>query len=476
MSTCWKGVIAVSLILCTSRISNAFESRTRTTLTFHSSPRSGRGELRDVRVPEISYEKWASSTRQISGLETWASENGIIMENGFELTQTSKDGQDWNVQLSTSACEGSRILHIPSQLILSGARIMDELSESDGFQDAVSYVKQRNFDDELPQFFLWIKLLQEFEKGEASMWYHWIQSLPRRFDMALYYDHVEMECLPPYAWSLAKLQQLHLEVFSIALGRMSSVVHERTRNDSKLLCWALAVVFTRCWGHENRATGETCHIAPVGDMLNHANLATTVLLYDNEDNCNIIVKGDIEEGHPLSLSYGRTTNPSRFLVLYGFVDTSQTEIFSQILVTNPSQKHIDLGYDVAKMVFSTQDGSIAESIYDVTLFSILEQVADLQTIFHEAHVRGDKETVSVLRSQYLLEISIVLKKHVDGKLAEIANLLQKMDEMYTETICQEHPRLPMIYEHNKFLYFTFAKVKSRLDSLIKDEMKRRNDP
>ncbi len=425
---------------------------------------------------ELSFDQWAASTRSIGDLDKWACENGVKLENGFQLVPTGEDGQDWNVQLTRSAAQSDRVVYIPSHLILSGARIENELKEYDGFHAAVSYVKQRNCEDELPQFFLWIKILQEFEKGNDSLWHSWLRSLPRQFDMAIYYDDVEMECLPPYAWSLAKLQRHHLEAFQKALKLIPSCVTEQTLTDRELARWALSVVFTRCWGKEGDGTDKTdktCHIAPLGDMLNHGDPACTFIDYDNDGNCNIFLKRDVEARSALSLSYGRTTNPSRFLVLYGFIDTNQSEIFSQILVTNPSQKHKDLGYDVSKMVFSTQDGSIAEEVFDVTLYSILEQAPELQAIFYAAHTKGDKESVKSLRTQYQLEICVVLKKHVDGKLMEFSNLLQKMDSMYNDTICQDHPRLSMIYDHNKFLYFTFASVRSRLDKMIQDEMKRR---
>lgn len=424
----------------------------------------------------VSFDQFVSSARQLGGLEKWAIEKGVLIENGFHLVPTVENGQDWNVMLTTSASQSDRVLQIPSHLIFSGSRVEEELKGVDGFSQAVSYVTNRNCESELPQFFLWIKILQEFERGEESIWYPWLHSLPRHFEMALYFDEVEMDCLPPYAWSLAKLEFHHLEVFETALQLMPSIVTERTLADSELSRWALGVVFTRCWGQVGDETGKTCDIVPVGDMLNHGDPASTFIDYDQEGNCNIFLKNDVEAGTSLSLSYGRTTNPSRFLVLYGFVDTNQGTVFSQILVTHPTQEHKDLGYDVSKMVFSTEDGSIATEIFDVTLYSILEQIPDLQRRFYEAHTKGDEETVQALRTKYHLEICIVLKKHVDGKLAEFVNLLRKMENMDSGIISHDHPRLSMIFEHNKFLYMTFANVKARLDGMIQAELKsRKND-
>lgn len=427
---------------------------------------------------DTCFDEWSLTNRDFGGLEKWACDNGILMENGFQLSPTHRENQqDWNVVLSTSATKGDRILHIPKHMIFSADAIQQQLQRQEGFQAAVDHVTQRHCQEELPQFFLWIQLLQEFEKGQNSTWYPWIQALPRHFGNALYMDDVELECLPPYAWSLAKLQLLHLEVFPEALNRMPSVVSAKTRADKGLARWALSVVFTRCWGEtSNNATRHyDCHVAPVGDMLNHFDPATTFIDYDGQGNCNLFLKENVQAGSALSLSYGRTSNPSRFLALYGFVDLNQAEIFSQILVTNPSQMHKDIGYDVNKMTLGTKDGSIAEAVFDVTLFSILEQVPEVQTLFYQAHIEGDKQTVHALRQQFHLETCILLKKHIDSKLVEIQNLLQQIDRLYNidQNAVVQHERLPVILEHNMFLYETFAKAKSRIDTMIQEEMKRR---
>ena len=281
-------------------------------------------------------------------------------------------------------------------------------------------------------------------------------------------DRVELDMLPPYAWSLAMLQRLHLKVFPDALKKMPTAVGSAsTLHDSKLHQWALSVVFTRCWGVDESNDQDdsddgsrsrnsrpskhnnVCHIAPIGDMLNHAENATTILDYDMDGNCCFFFKRDVEgEGvdtttipsssppqlqrlQPLSLSYGRTTNPSRFLVLYGFVDTTQRHIFSQILVTHPTPQHTKLGYDVDRMTLDTLTGELAQEVWDVTLYSILEQLPDIQQQFYDAAVSPQKDAKMVkqaFRDQYRLETTLVLKNHMDSKVAELERLLTRMDD------------------------------------------------
>ena len=141
----------------------------------------------------------------------------------------------------------------------------------------------------------------------------------------------------------------------------------------------------------------------------------------------------------------------------------------QVLVSNPSQSHIDLGYDTAKMVFSTLDGSIAREVFDVTLFSILEQVPEVQKRFYDAATSDDVTTYKMIKQQFLLETCIVLMKHVDGRLEELSHLLNSIDAKQID----KHKHLSLIRKHNAFLFSVFSKAKARLDETGAAEAKRR---
>jgi hypothetical protein len=229
-------------------------------------------------------------------------------------------------------------------------------------------------------------------------------------------------------------------------------------------------VFTRCWGEDSDDDDESeCDIVPMGDMFNHADPANVAIYYDEEEHCNIILKHDVEAGSPLRLSYGKSTNPAKFLTIFGFVDESQPTIFCQVLASKPSQRHVDIGYDTSKMVFRTNDGAIAQEVWDVMLFSMLDQVPQVQEAFYQAHMKGNFATKTAIHRHFFLETSTLLKNHVDRTLKELQALLDKIDEQEIS----KHERLPMIRRHNKFVQQTFSKVKANLDQMIQAEAERR---
>jgi len=476
----------------------------------------------------------------MEGLAKWATSKGVMMENGVSLfpsssTTDTTDTEDWNIRLllppqdSTTPIDlDRRLLFIPREIILNSLKIEESFRHSvPGWKDAMDYIHSRNCGDQVAQYHLWVQILMEWERGTKSEWYPWIQSLPRTFSNALYMDKVELDFLPPYAWSLAKLQLLHLEIFPKALKmmKMDTLSNDILQNH-ELHKWALSVVFTRCWGvndddddddndDEKNPTDDgrnptddrkTCHIAPIGDMLNHAEKATTFLEYDTDGNCAFFMKQEMvkkaamttttmatteqPQQQPLSLSYGRTTNPSRFLVLYGFVDTTQRHIFVQILVTQPTIQHKNMGYNVDRMTLNTEDGTLTDEVWDVTLYSILEQIPKFQEQFYTARQSNDTVTTDILRCQYRLETSVVLKRHMDAKLKELEDLLVRMDQLMmmassgsvTETtnpierhtlLEEQHPRFFLIRQHNIFLYQAFAKAQSHLNHDIQQQLELR---
>jgi hypothetical protein len=207
----------------------------------------------------------------------------------------------------------------------------------------------------------------------------------------------------------------------------------------------------------------------MGDMFNHGHPGNIFVDYDENGNCNIILKDDILPGSPLQLSYGFETNPYRFLVVFGFVDESQKTIYSQLLSKNPSTRHVEIGYDVSAMTFNTTDGSFTEEVWDFLLFSLLEQVPELQELYYKAHISGDKSAKDSLRRKFYLETCIMLKKHVDKTLLEMDKLIDKVDQQDLS----KHELLPMIRKNNVFVAQTFSKVKYRVDRMIQDELSAR---
>eukprot|EP00980_Cylindrotheca_fusiformis_P006899 scaffold1442_cov128-Cylindrotheca_fusiformis.AAC.20 len=295
--------------------------------------------------------------------------------------------------------------------------------------------------------------------------------MPRTFNSAVSMDEIELECLPPFAWSLAKMVRFHYQTFLEALDLVQDgCLNDETKGDSELLLWMFNVVFTRCWGKADFDDENRHDLVPMGDMFNHGEPANVFIDYDEETNdCNIVLKQNADPSTALKLSYGHATTPSKFLSIFGFVDMTQPKVFCQILVSDPSQRHVDMGYDTDKMLFDTRDGTISEEVFDVTLYSILEQIPEIQEIFYQAHRGGNNETKAGLRRQYHLETCIMIKKHIDFTLKILDELLEKI----TTLDQSKHPRLDAIYRHNIFFHNTFWKAQQQINSMIQEEMESR---
>ncbi len=405
-----------------------------------------------------------NSKRDIRALESWARDQGVSTGSGFALS--GSESGDWSVSVTGDGSAGDRILQVPNTLVLSSANIREETEIFDHTAHAIEYLTEKKLEGQIGQFLLWLKVLREYEKKDASKWHPWLASLPRKFSNAICMDDVELECLPPFAWSLAKIQILHLEEFMEALKLTTGILSQETREDKELLRWAFNVVFTRCWSQDGDEDEHLKDIVPMGDMFNHGHPGNVFIHYDDDRNLEIILKNDTEPGDALSLSYGFETNPYRFMVVFGFVDRSQETIFSQLMASNPTERHVELGYDVAKMTFNTTDGSFTEELWDFVLYSLLEQVPEIQEAFYQAHVSENHGMKNSIRRKFYLETCIMLKKHVDKNIAELKELIEKIDQHNMN----DHELLPMIRRNNVFVSQIFSKVKFNVDQMIQQEL------
>ena len=136
------------------------------------------------------------------------------------------------------------------------------------------------------------------------------------------------------------------------------------------------------------------------------------------------------------------------------------------MASNPTERHVELGYDVAKMTFNATDGAFTEELWDFVLYSLLEQVPKIQEAFYQSHVSGNQSTKDSIRRKFYLETCIMLKKHVDKTLYEMDELIQKIDQYNMD----EHELLPMIRRNNLFVSQIFSKAKRNIDLMIQQEL------
>jgi hypothetical protein len=479
-----------------------------------------------------------STTRDISSLQDWALDNGVKFHNDIGLisskTESESGNDDWGVaasEPSTTMNAGTEILSVPTFLVLSSPRVAEELEKDCklNLQSTINVLKDSGFANQIPEFLLFVKVIIETTKASDSVWHAWLESLPRTFSTGVYMNTFEISCLPPFAFALQEFESRKLEAFRRALmvlleqeplteslpllkEALSSTQEEDDDDDNYLIKWAYNVVFSRCWKYDdqvkespngmNDSIGRS-DIVPLGDMFNHADDATVVVNYpessgaldgnDSDDTSTdatvkFVLNQDVDphDKPQLCLSYGLTTNPYRFLILFGFANDQMNELYCQVLFTKPSKEMIELGCtDRSKMVYRTQDGAISNTVWDSVLYSLLEQqvagnaqVEAIREEFYQAHVNGDEATKAAIRERYILESSLTLRNHVDRTLTEFNELVDKVDAIIEasgdkDMVSKEYPRLEKIHKHNKFVQDVFQKVQQRLEGMIQAETTRR---
>lgn len=388
--------------------------------------------------------------RDVNGLQEWAQNNGVQRVDGFQLG--SEDGLDWYAGTTQPLAQGSPILSIPGPMILSTAATRRELN----VDAAVDQLARLGAGNDVPEFYLFCKVLAEYQNGDQSPWFPWLNSLPR-----LYYNAISMtdfcyECLPPLVFSLARKEKVKLDNFVSALQKVD-VISQEIINDPEITKWAYNVVTTRCFGPDDNK-----QIIPMGDMFNHGTETEIDFNFDEEGNCIVYAAKDVPANSPLRMSYGDPTNPSVLFAKYGFLDESSPATFCKIMTIQPTPELLNLGLDFSKMLFYKDSGEISEEVWDVMLYSqVLAQERDVQQQFYQAHMNGDAETKNAIHQHYFMQTSAALQKHVD-------TFLKQLDDLSAKGVGkdpQEHPRLPLILRHNDFVKTTFMTVKARLDSM-----------
>lgn len=143
--------------------------------------------------------------------------------------------------------------------------------------------------------------------------------------------------------------------------------------------------------------------------------------------------------------------------MYGFLAESPAT-FCKLLIPQPTRQLVNMGYDHSQMLFYNT-GDVSEQVYDVLLYQILDREdRQAQQALYDAHMQGDVETKNAIHQQYADQTMVALNKHVD-------QFLRQLDELSVKAAgkdINEHPRLPLISQHNEFVRETFLSVKARL--------------
>lgn len=389
--------------------------------------------------------------RQVQPFDEWVTNCGVQRAPGVQLT--SQDGLDHYVVASEGLAQGSPVLFVPDNMIFSTRAAKEEFGGA--VQEAVAQLGRLGGNDAVPQFYLFIKVLLEYSKGQDSPWFPWLDSMPRLFYNAVSMTDFCYECLPPLVLGLARGEKVKLDNFYDALQKVDGL-DPAIKANRDLATWAFNIVFTRSFGPDDNK-----QLVPMGDMFNHGTETEVAVNYNDDGSVAVYTTRDVPAGSPLRMSYGDPTNPSYFFSRYGFLDESSPATFCKLMLT-PTAQLKDMGYDYSRMLFYKETGDVSEEVWDVLLYQQLAGNRDVQQQLYNAHMNGDAEQKRQIHQQYFPQTSEALLQHID-------TFLKQLDELSSKGVGKsemEHPRLPLIIKHNQFVKETFLQVRQRIEPMV----------
>ena len=392
--------------------------------------------------------------RDIPTMDNWSYACGVQRANGVQLESTNVE--EVCLFATQDIAANSPVLFVPNQMILSGVQFAQqpEFGRVEGPEILLSITGEQEY---ISQFYLLCKILKEYENGVNSPWYPYLNSLPRQFNNGGSMTQWCTTCLPPYVGKLASRERIRFSKFFQALKQIP-YLDDRIKRDRSIVKWAYQIATTR-----SIASVDNGMIVPMIDMFDHATYPNVQLQFDQDGNCCAYSTENINAGTPLTISYGDPTNPSYLLARYGFLDESSPATFCKILINNPSQQLVDIGYDHSKLLFYKDTGDVSQEVWDVLLYQILENVnPNEQQQFFQAHMNGDINTKQAFHQHYYSQTSAALQSHINEFLLMLDGLNSRASARLMSKKSNKHPRLPLILEHNAFVRETFLKVQSKL--------------
>lgn len=391
----------------------------------------------------------SSVERDVYPVIDWAANYGVQSAEG--VTVTTWDGKDYFAATEADIPAGSPVICVPADLCLSSSKAAMEFEGLLG--QAEAELVEAGLQEKLPLFYLMVKILSEYEKGQESPYYTWLNSLPRSYNTGASMTYACFDCLPPYAAWLALTERQSFVNMQKALKTVP--ISEESMTNVCLMKWAYNVALTRSieWYGER-------YIAPYGDMFNHGMETEVEVSIDEEGNFMAYTTVDVPGGSPLRMSYGDSRNPSPLFASYGFLDESAPATFCKVMHMKDEME--ELGYTYSDLLFYKETGDISPEVYDVALYYVLKKNdPSAANDFYNAVMTGDENTKAQYQDQYWSYTKEELQKHVDHTLLLLAKWSAKAASYDVNT----HPRAPLILEHNNFVKDTFFKVKANLDMM-----------
>ena len=361
---------------------------------------------------------------------------------------------------------GTTVMYIPAEVCLSSSAVAQELnanSPTGGVAAAVDKLNKIGGTNSVADFYLFLKLLAEYEAEENSAYFGWFDGMPLLFYNAASMTDFCYECLPPLVFSLSRLEKVKFDNFKQVLSKVD-IISDYTKNNDEVLKWAFNAVYTRAYADKD-GQGSDVTITPLGDMFNHGTFPQVEVYFDEGGNAMVYTTQDVPANTPLHISYGDPTNPSFLFARYGFLDESSPATFCKMMDIPKTEENMNMGMDFSKMLFYHDTGDISPEVLDVVLYAkVLVNLKSspendgFREAFYTAHTQGDEATKAQIHEQFRYQTMSEIKKHVDTFLDALYTLEQNSQGRSFD----EHPRLPLILRHNEFVKQTFLKVQANL--------------
>ena len=118
--------------------------------------------------------------RDISGMEEWTVQSGVQRADGVELVQNkAENGDDWSVRTKQDIPTGTPVVFVPTQAVMTSWQAQQEFGSA--LEEAELHLTEANLADQIPTFRLFVKVLSEYEKGDESPWFPWLNAMPRAY-------------------------------------------------------------------------------------------------------------------------------------------------------------------------------------------------------------------------------------------------------------------------------------------------------
>lgn len=397
-----------------------------------------------------------NAPRDVYAMEQWATDYGVQKVDGVELY--TADGSDYQLITQAPIPFGSTVIYVPANLCFGSDAVVAEYG---GSLEAAEYAlieSEKGLGQRLPLFRLMVKILGEYDKGQESNYFPWLNAMPRFFSNGVSMTDACFECLPPYAKLLAMNERNAYSRFVNALRKGYVPINANTLNDDRIVKWAYNVALTRF--HEIWQPSRQKMMAPMADMLNHSTDPNCEISFAGDGSCTVMATRDIQPGTPLTVSLGSPTNPTPLFAKYGFLyDDCKTIFCKAVHLEDQIQA---LGYDYNDLLIQTESGDIAPAVWDVFLYAILQQNDPAQADqFYMAVKMNDEATKKQFQDSYFAYTLGSLKEHIYSILGEVDSLTMKAQSYDLNT----HPRVPVIVAHNNLVRSTFTMTANLLEQM-----------